>query len=791
MPDLGDGPILLTGATGFIGQAVLERLLADHPRTRVVLLLRGRPGTSADSRLRRLLGKPVFRSWRERVGDDGVQRALRDQLSVIEADVARDVPDLPADLRAVIHGASVVSFDPPVDDAFRTNVLGTANLYDAVRRCPARPHIVHISTAFVAGVRKGVVPEASLTHDVEWPAELAWALSARDEVERASRDPGVLSRAHREAMREDRTAGPQAVASATERRRKEAVTERLTEYGGARAHSLGWPDVYTLTKALGERVAEEKAAGPRAAGERAGGARPVERRADRSRRARGEAGDGLPLSIVRPAIVESALRRPYPGWIDGFKMADPLILAYGRGTLTDFPGIPDGILDIVPVDIVVSTLLAATASPPDPGNAAYYHVGTSARNPLTVQGLYELIRGYFEAEPLSDPEGRGQARAPELAFRGGVQVDRTLRTADRLMTTAERALLALPGNERTGQWQGRLHRRHEELAQLRRYQDLYGHYVEVEAAFDDSHTFALHRSLPEDDRDTAGLDAADVDWAYYLQRVHCPRITSSLRRTPGRRRPRPRPALVEGDGIAAVFDLEGTVLASNVIETYLWARLLDAPAREWPGELLSVAGALPRAFLAERRGRGDFLRTFLRHYDGASERELRRLVRERLADLLLRRAFPRAVRRVREHRSAGHRTVLVTGTVDILVEPFEALFDEVAASRLRTVDGRCTGHLTLPPLVGEARAGWLTDWAAQDGIDLAASWAYGDHYSDRPFLELVGHPVAVNPDARLYRHATRKQWRVERWSRDVLGPAATLFEGLIEGPAVSARGVSR
>src|SRR5207244_5820559 len=141
--------------------------------------------------------------------------------------------------------------------------------------------------------------------------------------------------------------------------------------------ALGWPDVYTFTKALGERATEELAAS-----------------------------HGLPLSIVRPSIIESALRYPYPGWIEGFKMAEPIILAYGRGTIPEFPGIPEGIVDIIPVDFVVNAMLAAAAAPPPAGTAAYYHVSSGSRNPLQYKGLYENVREYFEAHPLPQA-GRG------------------------------------------------------------------------------------------------------------------------------------------------------------------------------------------------------------------------------------------------------------------------------------------------------------------------------------------------------------------------------------------------
>jgi phosphoserine phosphatase len=119
---------------------------------------------------------------------------------------------------------------------------------------------------------------------------------------------------------------------------------------------------------------------------------------------------------------------------------------------------------------------------------------------------------------------------------------------------------------------------------------------------------------------------------------------------------------------------------------------------------------------------------------------------------------------VRAHRNAGHHTILITGAVEPLTRPIAALFDEVVAAQLSVgPDGRCTGFLTRPPLVGEGRASWLKHRAAQDGWDLAASFAYGDSASDLPMLRSVGHPVAVDPDIALSRVARRSRWPVEMW----------------------------
>lgn len=742
---LAGARVLLTGATGFLGQAVLERLLSEHPQTRILLLIRSRAGTTAHTRLRRLLSKPVFNPWRESVGSDEVHRITDERVSVIEADISHEVPEIPPDVTAVIHCASTVSFDPPIDEAFRTNVQGTVNLYEGVRRSGGSPHLVHVSTAYVAGTQRGMIPETSLEHGVDWRVELDAALAARDDVERASRSPVTLRQARKDALDEHRKAGSLATATATEERRREMVTERLVDHGGMRARSLGWPDVYTLTKALGERVAEE-------------------------------AGTEFPLSVVRPAIVESALEHPYPGWIDGFKMADPLILAYGRGILPEFPGIPDGIVDIVPVDLVANALLAAATTSPVPSAPDYYHVGSGSRNPLTFRRFYELVRDYFQREPLPDPEGRGAVKAPEWSFPGAARLERRLRTAERVAGAAEQALLRLPASERTRDWQRRLHKQQQNLDFLRRYSDLYGAYVEIEVIYTDDRTQALHRSLPPEEQQRAGFDSAVVDWAHYIQDVHNPAVTALLRGAPKERGPTPPPTLSEDPGVAAVFDLEGTVLASNVVETYLCARLLDAPPAEWPGQLFSIARNLPGYLRADSRDRGEFLRRFLRRYEGADEAELRRLVQERLAQTLLRRTSPEAVRRIRRHRDAGHRTVLVTGTVDVLVEPLRDLFDEVVASRLHVTDGRCTGHLEGPPVIGEARAAWVDRWSGTAGIDLSRSWAYGDSYSDRPMLDLVGNPVAVNPDPRLYQYAKRRRWRVEQWNAHVRSAGPALLE---------------
>jgi HAD superfamily hydrolase (TIGR01490 family) len=138
--------------------------------------------------------------------------------------------------------------------------------------------------------------------------------------------------------------------------------------------------------------------------------------------------------------------------------------------------------------------------------------------------------------------------------------------------------------------------------------------------------------------------------------------------------------------------------------------------------------------------------------------------------------MPEATRQIRRHRAAGHRTILITGAVDLHVKPLSALFDEVVASSMHTRDGVLTGFLEGPPLVDEARAAWLRKYAQIHGLHLDRSYAYADSYSDRPLLEAVGHPHVVNPDSQLFRYARRRHWVVHRWGAHTGGLLEVMLE---------------
>jgi HAD superfamily hydrolase (TIGR01490 family) len=730
--------VLLTGATGFVGQALLRLLLDQVPGLSIVVLVRPKGASSGEDRIRELLGKPLFEAVAEETG--GARALLNERIIVLEGDLD-DLPVLPADVDAVVHCAGEVSFDPPVDEGFQANVVGTRAILGRVAEIGAHVHYVHISTAYVAGRRRGTVPEGSLDHAVDLEAELSWGLAQRRVVEHRSRGADLLTKTRAKAEKAHGRAGILTAAAAAEDERKTWVRDELVRLGTERARSLGWTDCYTFTKALGERIVEAYAA-------------------------------DAPVSIVRPSIIESALETPYPGWIEGFKMAEPVILAYGRGEFPEFPASPDSIVDIVPIDHVVAAIVAVLAHTPEPGRPAWFHLSSGARNPLKFRNLYDIVRRYFERHPFEFGD-RGATRLPEWRFPGAQSVERLLTTSERAFKVADYVVTHAPRAERTREAARKLDRQRRRLEFLRRYFDLYLEYAQAELQFSDANTLALYDALDPADREVFAFDTAVIDWDHYLGEVHCPAVTEPIRQLDAARSKRTRsngsvPPKVSGDDAgrtAAFFDMDGTLLSSNVIESYLWMRLREMHGSERVAELGRITARLPALVRAERRERSAFLRAVYRDYEGARLTDLDAIVDAELASHVLSRLSPEAVRRVREHRAAGQRTILVTGAIRPLTRPLATLFDHIEAADLAVDDdGICTGFLDSSPLVGESRAAWMRHWSGNNDVDLTRSFAYADSHSDLPLLRAVGNPVAVRPDVALYRHAKKNRWPIVDWA---------------------------
>jgi HAD superfamily hydrolase (TIGR01490 family) len=211
--------------------------------------------------------------------------------------------------------------------------------------------------------------------------------------------------------------------------------------------------------------------------------------------------------------------------------------------------------------------------------------------------------------------------------------------------------------------------------------------------------------------------------------------------------------------VGAFFDVDKTLIAENSGTLFFKHRYRRGEMDAW-----DLAWGLV-AYLRYKVGILDIRRwtreTMLQFRD-QSERALAREASLIFRELVKPTIYPEAERLVREHREAGHVVAIVSGATKYVVKPLaEALgVKHFLYTRLETENGRFTGRVIEPICFEEGKIYWLQQFIDEHRIDLARSYFYTDSITDLPLLELVGHPVVVNPDPRLYRTALRRRWPV-------------------------------
>jgi HAD superfamily hydrolase (TIGR01490 family) len=141
--------------------------------------------------------------------------------------------------------------------------------------------------------------------------------------------------------------------------------------------------------------------------------------------------------------------------------------------------------------------------------------------------------------------------------------------------------------------------------------------------------------------------------------------------------------------------------------------------------------------------------------------DMQRLVGDAMETVLRPLVYDEPLRLVQEHRARGERVYIVSATLQEIVQHIadDLGFDGAIGSTCEIVDGVYTGR-SLRATHGETKADALRELAAAEDIDLTTSTAYSDSYTDVPFLEAVGHPVASNPDRKLRAIAQVRGWEV-------------------------------
>ena len=515
--------ILITGVTGFLGKVALTMLLDRYPEVgRVYVLVRPRAGGTAEDRFfNKVVPTPPFKPLRERYGDK-LDAFLRGKCFPLAGDVTdpllgltgEQLARLTGKLACVINSAGLVTFNPSLETAVSVNTGGARNAAELCKRTGAT--LVHISTCFVAGTRRGpvfedepVVGNFPKAHEDELPGAHFSVESELKDVEalvarvRAQADDHALAAKFRAAAvrrLEDEgrdRADEKALRLATGRERKLWLGQELVRAGMERAQAWGWPNTYTYSKAMGEQAI---------------------------------AASGCKYALVRPAIVESALRFPFPGWNEGFTTSAPLAFMGLKGHRA-YPAGNKLILDLIPVDLVAAGMIGVAGAACEGQAERVYQLASGDVNPFYIRRAVELValykRRYFKdrtgslqawmdawLEPYPVSAAIYQATSAPL-FRSLARGARKLIAENGVSWGAPKATALLKRADQALQGIDR------QLQQLDMTWELFLPFVAGERfVFQCNHTRELWARFTPEDRATLPWDPEAIDWRTYWLDVH-------------------------------------------------------------------------------------------------------------------------------------------------------------------------------------------------------------------------------------------------------------------------------
>ncbi|KAK9927277.1 hypothetical protein M0R45_024469 [Rubus argutus] len=268
--------ILVTGATGLLGMVFVEKILRVQPNVeKLYLLVRASTADSATHRMHNeIIGKELFKVLREKMGTE-FDSFISRKLIAISGDVTSiglGVKELKLreqmcnEIQIILHSAATLNFDERYDIALDVNTYGVLRVLSFAKKCLKLEMLVHVSTAYVCGERAGLILEDFSSMD-----ELTKEITKTDlKIQEKNMVVGKLNELKAQGASE------------------KVITNTMKDLGAARAKLYGWPNTYVFTKAMGEVYLEHSKG-------------------------------YLPVTVLRPAVVTSTYKEPFPGWIQNFR----------------------------------------------------------------------------------------------------------------------------------------------------------------------------------------------------------------------------------------------------------------------------------------------------------------------------------------------------------------------------------------------------------------------------------------------------------------------------------------
>ncbi|CAM0910209.1 unnamed protein product [Alopecurus aequalis] len=337
--------------------------------------------------------------------------------------------------------------------------------------------LLHVSTAYVAGEQDGIIPEK--------PFLMGETLREGTYLDIES-ELNLIKETRRELKAN--------CSSEKDERRT------MKELGLKRARQFGWPNTYVFTKAMGEMLL-------------------------------GHLRGDLPVVILRPSIITSILKEPLPGWMEGIRTIDAVVIGYAKQTLSFFLVDLDLIMDVIPGDMVVNAMMVAMVAHSEEQAQTIYHVTSSLRNPAPYAILAESGHRYFFDNPPRTGRNGEPARLNKMRFFSTV-ARLSLYMAIKYRLPLE--MLRLVNIALCGVFS----RRYNELSRKYRFVmqliQLYAPYSLFKGCFDDMNTERLRMAMNKDQDSNASqfnfdFDPKSIDWDDYFYSVHIPGVLKYMR----------------------------------------------------------------------------------------------------------------------------------------------------------------------------------------------------------------------------------------------------------------------
>ncbi|KAI3899221.1 hypothetical protein MKW92_022983 [Papaver armeniacum] len=472
--------ILVTGATGFLAKLFVEKLLRIQPNLKqLYLLIRAPNSAAAAQRLNNEVSGEVFRVLRTKHGVT-YNSFISEKVTPIPGDISLEnlgisdsnmINKIWKEVDVVANFAAVTKFDERYDVAIRTNTMGARHVLEFSKKCEKLKLLLHISTAYVCGEKSGLI--------LENPLRMGEPLNGRksSELLDIEGEMTLVSRRLNELK-------------ANQASQKEEMIA-MKEFGLERARLFGWPNSYVFTKAMGEMIISESK------------------------------GHDHKIVILRPTIVTSTLKEPFPGWIEGVRTIDSVFLAFGKGKCRCTAANSQTILDVIPADLVVNAAIVAMVGhahhPSDGDDRPFiYHSASSAKAPLHGIKLINYGYNYFSKNPMISPPSKGESFGKPIKISSFSFPHR----GELLNILLCYLCISLFGDY----FHDICSIAERKIKLLLRMIELYKPYASFKGIFDDSNTERLRMEVRLDKAEANMLcfDPKCINWEDYFMNVHIP-----------------------------------------------------------------------------------------------------------------------------------------------------------------------------------------------------------------------------------------------------------------------------